>query len=79
LELEGFHEMLPECPDGLKFTLPYLQRAAELKGRDPIVAYYCGFYAANLAMQRGYPKTPENDAFLMALLDELGAVLVMKL
>lgn len=66
--------MLPEVPDELKYILPYLQRASELKARDPVVAYYCGFYAANLALKKGYSKTPENDAFLLALLDELGAV-----
>lgn len=66
--------MLPECPDDLKFVLPYLQRASELKARDPVVAYYCGFYAANLALQKGFPKTPANDGFLMALLDELSSV-----
>ncbi len=66
--------MLPECPDDLKHLLPYLQRSSEMKNRDSIVSYYCGFYAANLAIQRGYPKTPENETFLMALLDELGVV-----
>jgi len=66
--------MLPECPDDFKFILPYLQRASELKGRDPIMTYYCQFYAANLTLSRGYPKTPENDAFLMSIFDELESV-----
>lgn len=68
--------VLPECPDDLKYILPFLQRAAELKSRDPVMAYYCGFYAANMALQKGYAKNPQNDSFLMALLDELGAVLL---
>lgn len=67
--------MLPECPEDLRYLLPYLQRGSELRGRDPVVAYYCGFYAANLAMTKGYPKSPVNDAFLSALLDELNSVL----
>ena len=33
--------MLPDCPDELKHILPYLQRASELKGREPLIAYYC--------------------------------------
>lgn len=66
--------MLPELPDDLKYILPYLQRASELKMRDPVVAYYCEFYAANLALQKGYPKTETNERYLMALLDQLGAV-----
>ncbi len=33
-----------------------------------------GFYAANLALSRGYPRSKENDAFLSALFDELEKV-----
>ena len=85
--------MLPECPPDLRPLLPYLQRASELRGREPIVAYYCraasvgpagrtnghhrmtgGFYAAHLALAKGYPKSASNDAFLMNLFDELERV-----
>jgi vacuolar protein sorting-associated protein VTA1 len=31
-------------PEDLKAIAPYLQRAAELKEREPIVAYYCTFF-----------------------------------
>jgi len=33
-----------------------------------------GFYAANLAVTKGYPKTAENDGYIVALLDELNEV-----
>lgn len=69
-----FDSMLPDAPDDLKFMLPYLQRASELKMKDPVMSYYCTFYAANIALKKGYPKNQVNDGFLMALLDELGAV-----
>lgn len=36
--------MLPECPDDFKHLLPYLQRASELKGREPVIAYYSTKY-----------------------------------
>jgi len=32
-------------PDSLKAIKPYLERGAELKGRDPIVGYHCRLYA----------------------------------
>jgi hypothetical protein len=35
--------MLPACPPDLHHLLPYLQRAAELKGREPIISFYCTF------------------------------------
>ena len=28
-------------PEGLKSIAPYLQRAAQLQEREPIVSYYC--------------------------------------
>lgn len=65
--------MLPDIPDDLRFMLPYLQRASELKMKDAVMAYYCLFYAVQLS-NRGYPRTPANSSFLMALLDELEAV-----
>lgn len=82
--------MLPECPEDLKHLLPYLQRASELKNREPVIAYYCtagffvcmcvtlqgGFYAANIALTKGFPKTKENEAYILALLNELEAVRV---
>lgn len=43
--------VLPECPDDLKYLLPYLQRSSELKGREPLIAYYCNksFYGNALS------------------------------
>ena len=34
-----------------------------------------GFYAANMALIKGYPKSKENDVFLNSLFDELEKVL----
>lgn len=67
--------MLPEVPDGLKFIQQFLLRAAELKTKNPVMAYYCSFYAANVALKRGYPRSDENDAFMSTLIDGLGTVL----
>lgn len=33
--------MLPECPEDLRPLLPFLQRASELKTREPVISYYC--------------------------------------
>lgn len=67
-------EMLPECPEELRpLILPFLQRAEELRGREPVVAYYCGMYAATLALTRGRSGTPEATAFTKALIESLEA------
>jgi vacuolar protein sorting-associated protein VTA1 len=66
--------MLSECPEDFKHLLPYFQRASELKTREPVIAYYCGYYAVSVALCKPYPKSPENDAFIKALFDELEQV-----
>ena len=59
--------------EDLKFIQPFLQRATELQNRDPVVAYYCQFYAAKLAIESP-TKTPESQAFLMEHLEKLEKV-----
>ncbi|XP_065024131.1 protein HOMOLOG OF MAMMALIAN LYST-INTERACTING PROTEIN 5 isoform X3 [Musa acuminata AAA Group] len=55
-----------------KLLLPYLQRADELQKHEPLVAYYCRFYA----MERGL-KIPQKDrtkttnALLISLMNQL--------
>ncbi|KAJ3036196.1 hypothetical protein HDV00_002992 [Rhizophlyctis rosea] len=57
-------------PDELKFINTYLQRAAELQTKEPIVAYYCNYYAAKQAIDKG-AKSKESQAFLLHLMDDL--------
>ncbi|TPX72268.1 hypothetical protein SpCBS45565_g00665 [Spizellomyces sp. 'palustris'] len=57
-------------PDELKFVNAYLQRAHELQTKEPIVAYYCKYYAAKLAIDKG-GKSKEAQLFLLGLMDEL--------
>ncbi|KND01035.1 uncharacterized protein SPPG_04128 [Spizellomyces punctatus DAOM BR117] len=57
-------------PDELKFVNAYLQRAQELQTKEPIVAYYCKYYAAKLAIDKG-GKSKEAQLFLLGLMDEL--------
>ncbi|KAG9304785.1 hypothetical protein G9A89_016815 [Geosiphon pyriformis] len=63
---------LPPVPVELKFISPYLQRAQELLKREPIIAYYCNYYAAKLAIAKP-TKSKESTAFLATLLDVLEA------
>ncbi|KAF9356242.1 hypothetical protein BGX34_010021 [Mortierella sp. NVP85] len=44
-------------PDELKHIGTYLQRAAEIQERDPIISYYATYYAAKLAV----PKTNQSN------------------
>jgi vacuolar protein sorting-associated protein VTA1 len=41
---------LPPITPELKSIAPYLQRADELKSQDPIIAYWCAYYAAQLGI-----------------------------
>jgi vacuolar protein sorting-associated protein VTA1 len=63
-----------QTPDELKFINQYLQRAQELEKIEPVVSYYCRYYAARQAIDRG-AKSPESQAFLVGLLDKLEQVL----
>ncbi|VDC01945.1 unnamed protein product [Peniophora sp. CBMAI 1063] len=61
---------LPPVPADLKSITPYLQRADELKVQDPVVAYWCAYYAA----QQGISLKalgPANRNFLSTLLTAL--------
>ncbi|KAJ3185423.1 hypothetical protein HDU87_000042 [Geranomyces variabilis] len=57
-------------PDELKAITPYLQRAAELQAKEPIVAYYCKFFAAKLALERA-SRTDSEKQYLLAIMQEL--------
>ncbi|KAI9355957.1 Vta1 like-domain-containing protein [Zopfochytrium polystomum] len=59
-----------EVPEDLKFISGFLQRAEELQTRDPVVSYYCNYYAAKLAIERN-AQSHQSQAFLMNLLDVL--------
>ncbi|KAG9320999.1 hypothetical protein KVV02_003977 [Mortierella alpina] len=52
-------------PEGLKSITPFLQRAAQLQDREPVVSYYSNHYALKLAL----PKVREanNRAFIEEL------------
>lgn len=71
--------MLPskECPASLHFLVPFLQRAVEMSEAQPVLAYYCKYYAVSLALKGGpakFQRTPETDAFLAKLFDDLETV-----
>jgi vacuolar protein sorting-associated protein VTA1 len=62
----------------LKFIQPFMQRAQELAEREPVIAYYCHFYAAKLAIESPV-KSPESQAFLTQLLDTLERVICFRI
>ena len=72
--------MLPaDCPSALHFIVPFLQRANEMAEAQPVLAYYCKYYAVSLALKGGGPlskfqRSPQTDAFLAKLFDHLEAV-----
>lgn len=60
-------------PTELKAIQPYLQRAQEVKTRDPFLAYQCQLYAAQLGygLLESGGRSGECESFLLGLLDEL--------
>ncbi|TFK77377.1 DUF605-domain-containing protein, partial [Pluteus cervinus] len=61
---------LPPVPPELKSTTTYLQRAEELKVQDPVVAYWCAYYAAQVGIGLKTKDTQSRD-FLFSLLTTL--------
>ncbi|KAJ3293132.1 hypothetical protein HDU79_000649 [Rhizoclosmatium sp. JEL0117] len=59
-------------PEPLKGITAFIQRADELVTRDPVVSYYCNFYAAKQAIEIG-AKDNESQLYLLGLLDNLEA------
>ncbi|ORY41693.1 DUF605-domain-containing protein [Rhizoclosmatium globosum] len=59
-------------PEPLKGITAFIQRADELVTRDPVVSYYCNFYAAKQAIEIG-AKDNESQMYLLGLLDSLEA------
>ncbi|KAH6577687.1 hypothetical protein BASA60_003884 [Batrachochytrium salamandrivorans] len=57
-------------PEELKFVATFLQRGQELREREPIIAYYCNYYSAKLAIEKG-ATSKESQIFLLNLLDAL--------
>ena len=60
-------------PPSLKSIKPYIERAAELKSKDPIVAYHCGLYALQEAMKLRAQLPKEDMGFVIGLMDQLEA------
>ncbi|RDX50470.1 DUF605-domain-containing protein [Lentinus brumalis] len=65
---------LPPIPPELKAITPYLQRADELQKNDPVVSYWCAYYAA----QQGIALKVKDSAARHFLFDLLGLLERMK-
>ncbi|KAJ1963627.1 hypothetical protein GGI12_001942 [Dipsacomyces acuminosporus] len=57
-------------PADLKLIVPYIQRGQEIASVDPVVSYFCKYYAAQLAIANG-SNSPESQTYLATLLDQL--------
>jgi vacuolar protein sorting-associated protein VTA1 len=64
---------LPPIPPELKSIAPYLQRADELKSQDPIMAYWCAYYAAQVGISLKAKGIPSRDLLfnLLGVLERL--------
>ncbi|KAJ6519985.1 Vta1 like-domain-containing protein [Mycena sanguinolenta] len=61
---------LPPTPVALKSITPYLLRADELRAKEPIIAYWCTYYAAQLGIALKAKDTASRN-FLFELLGAL--------
>ncbi|KAG2156635.1 Vta1 like-domain-containing protein [Suillus bovinus] len=61
---------LPPVSTGLKSIAPYLQRAEELVDQQPVVAYWCAYYAAQLGINLK-AKDAASRTLLINLLNAL--------
>ncbi|KAL6310127.1 Vta1 like-domain-containing protein [Sparassis latifolia] len=61
---------LPPVPAELKSISPFLQRSDELAAKDPVMAYWCAYHAAQLGIALK-PKEHPSREFLFALLGVL--------
>ncbi|KAJ1970216.1 hypothetical protein IWQ62_000043 [Dispira parvispora] len=57
-------------PNELRFINQFLQRSRELATHEPIIAYYCQFYAVKLALGKGSPSA-DAQGFLLQLVEDL--------
>lgn len=65
---------LPPAPPSLKPLGPYLQRYAELTKADPVMSYWCLYYAAQQGIAAKAAQDKESKTFLILLLDKLEEV-----
>ncbi|KAF8846042.1 DUF605-domain-containing protein [Paxillus ammoniavirescens] len=61
---------LPPVSTGLKAIAPYLQRAEELVASEPVIAYWCAYYAAQVGISLKAQDTGSRH-LLLNLLDAL--------
>ncbi|KAJ2818323.1 hypothetical protein IWW50_005857, partial [Coemansia erecta] len=61
---------LKDIPEDLKHIQPYLQRGQEVAKADPVVSYFCKYYAARLLIAK-QGASPNAQSYLMKLVDEL--------
>ncbi|GAA5865482.1 hypothetical protein JCM3774_005654 [Rhodotorula dairenensis] len=62
--------MATAVPAELKAISPYLTRATELEKAEPVISYWCTYYALQQAMSLG-SKDPESQVYLFGLMDKL--------
>ncbi|KAJ1766954.1 hypothetical protein LPJ74_005624 [Coemansia sp. RSA 1843] len=60
-----------QVPEELKEIVPYIQRAQEVAKVDPVVSYFCKYYAVRRAISSGGKTSKESQEYLALLMDEL--------
>ncbi|OMJ19158.1 hypothetical protein AYI70_g4902 [Smittium culicis] len=61
---------MDQVPAGLKSIAPYILRAKEVALVEPLISYYCLFYAVKTGLGLNF-NDPDSQAYLSNLLDNL--------
>ncbi|KAG8729729.1 hypothetical protein FRC10_003487 [Ceratobasidium sp. 414] len=62
--------LLSQVPPELTPILPFLQQAEEIRSKDPVISYWCGYHAAQEGLRLKL-STHEAHSFLFQLVDSL--------
>ncbi|KAF8544298.1 Vta1 like-domain-containing protein [Trichophaea hybrida] len=64
--------MISQPPDELKLIRPYIHRGNQMEKMDPVITYYCYYWAVRLALEKGlHNASPECTAFVSTLMEDL--------
>ncbi|XP_076815561.1 vacuolar protein sorting-associated protein VTA1 homolog [Clavelina lepadiformis] len=63
-------DLLP-APPSLRIMERYIKVGVEISRRDPVVSYFCNFYALQAGMKTNYKANPEAKKFLFTFMDKI--------
>ncbi|KAI5798844.1 Vta1 like-domain-containing protein [Geopyxis carbonaria] len=64
--------MIAQPPDELKLIRPFIHRGNQMANVDPVITYYCYYWATKLALEKELQTaTPECGTYMMGIIQDL--------